>query len=166
MIDCNDALPVVRQCEILLLSRSSVYYRRQPVSPDDLALMRRIGELRLELPVAGTRMLRDLLRLEEFKVSRQRIARLIRLMGAEALYRKPNTSRRTYEPTSRCSAALFTWPPSSAKAAGATTFSWTTLEARQVRGDRPARLQHCGRRQAGFGALLPVLQHPPATLVA
>ena len=70
MIDRNDALPMVRQCEILALSRSSVYYRRRPVSPEDLALMRRIDELRLELPFAGARMLRDLLRLEGFRVGR------------------------------------------------------------------------------------------------
>ncbi len=95
MIDRNDALPVVRQCEILSLSRSSVYSRRQPVSPEDLALMRRIDELHLELPFAGARMLRDLLRLEGFRVGcRQRIAQLTRLIGIEALYRKPNTSCR------------------------------------------------------------------------
>lgn len=94
MINRKHALPVVRQCEILALSRSSVYYRRQPVSTEDLALMRRIDELHLELPFAGARMLRDLLRLEGYRVGRQRIARLMRLMGIEALYRKPNTSRR------------------------------------------------------------------------
>jgi len=78
MIDRNSALPVVRQCEILSLSRSSVYYRRRPVPPEDLALMRRIDELHLELPFAGARMLRDLLRLEGYRASRQRIARLMR----------------------------------------------------------------------------------------
>ena len=56
--------------------------------------MRRIDELHLELPFAGARMLRDLLRLEGYRSGRQRIARLMRLMGVEALYRKPNTSRR------------------------------------------------------------------------
>ncbi len=88
MINRNDALLVVRQCEILSLSRSSVCYRRQPVSPEDLAPMRRIDELHLELPFAGARMLHDLLRLEGFRVGRrQRIARLI--------YRKPSTSSAT-----------------------------------------------------------------------
>ena len=62
MIDRKHAPPVVRQCEILSLSRSLVYYRRRPVSPEDLVLMRRIDELHLELPFAGARMLRDLLR--------------------------------------------------------------------------------------------------------
>ena len=94
MIYREHVLPVVRQCEILALSRSSVYSRRQPVSPEDLAVMRRIDELHLELPFAGARMLRDLLRLEGYRAGRQRIARLMRLMGIEALYRKPNASRR------------------------------------------------------------------------
>lgn len=94
MIDRTHDLPVVRQCEILALSRSSVYYLPRPVPPQDLALMRRIDELHLNLPFAGARMLRDLLRLEGFHVGRQRVARLMRQMGVEALYRKPNTSRR------------------------------------------------------------------------
>lgn len=94
MIDRTHDLPVVRQCEILALSRSSVYYLPRPVPPQDLALMRRIDELHLNFPFAGARMLRDLLRLEGFHVGRQRVARLMRQMGMEALYRKPNTSRR------------------------------------------------------------------------
>ena len=77
-----------------MLSRSSVHYRRQPVPSEDLTLMRRIDELHLELPFAGARMLRDLLRLDGFTAGRQRIARLMRLMGVEALYIKPNLSRR------------------------------------------------------------------------
>jgi putative transposase len=94
MIDREHGLPVVRQCRVLALSRASVYYRGKPTPPADLALMRRIDELHLELPFAGARMLRDLLRLAGVVAGRQRIARLMRLMGVEALYRKPNTSRR------------------------------------------------------------------------
>jgi putative transposase len=94
MIDREHGLPVVRQCRVLALSRASVYYRGKPTPPTDLALMRRIDELHLELPFAGARMLRDLLRLAGVVAGRQRIARLMRLMGVEALYRKPNTSRR------------------------------------------------------------------------
>ena len=61
MIDRSDKLPVVRQCALLGLSRSSVYYTPQPVSENDLALMRRIDERHLHHPFAGARMLRDLL---------------------------------------------------------------------------------------------------------
>lgn len=94
MIDRNHDLPVVRQCQILALARSTAYYTPQPTPPEDLALMRRMDELHLEYPFAGSRMLRDLLRNEGQPVGRKRIRRLMRLMGIEALYRKPNTSRR------------------------------------------------------------------------
>ena len=94
MIDRNHDLPVVRQCQILELARSTAYYTPKPTSPDDLALMRRIDELHLEYPFAGSRMLRDLLRNEERPVGRKRVRRLMRQIGIEALYRKPNTSRR------------------------------------------------------------------------
>ena len=94
MIDRTHNLSVVRQCEILQLARSTAYYAPKPTSPEDLALMRRIDELHLEYPFAGSRMLRDLLRNEGQAVGRQRIRRLMRQMGIEALYRKPNTSRR------------------------------------------------------------------------
>ncbi|MFQ5582796.1 MAG: IS3 family transposase [Mariprofundaceae bacterium] len=94
MIDRNHSLPVSRQCQILALPRSTAYYQPKPVSETDLKLMRRIDELHLEAPCAGSRMLRDLLRLEGFKVGRKRISRLMKLMGIQALYRKPNTSRK------------------------------------------------------------------------
>ena len=64
MIDKNHELPVVRQAQLLELSRSSVYYQAQPASDGDLKLMRRIDELHLEHPFAGARMLRDMLKLE------------------------------------------------------------------------------------------------------
>jgi putative transposase len=85
---------VVRQCELLNLSRSSVYYVPQPVSEDDLALMRRIDELHLNHPFAGARMLRDFLRLEGIPVGRRHVSTLMKKMGIEALYRRPNTSRK------------------------------------------------------------------------
>lgn len=94
MIDREHALPVVRRCEVLELNRSTVYYVHQPTPPADLALMRLIDELHLNFPFAGARMLRDLLRLAGFSVGRQRVARLMRLMGVEALYRRPRTTQR------------------------------------------------------------------------
>lgn len=57
MIDRDHKLPVTTQCQILRLVRSSAYYQREPVSPEDLALMRRIDELHLDYPFAGSRML-------------------------------------------------------------------------------------------------------------
>jgi putative transposase len=94
MIDRDHRLPVSRQAKALGISRGSVYYLPKPTSPADLALMRRIDELHLEHPFAGARMLRDLLRQEGRRVGRKHVATLMARMGIEALYRKPNTSRR------------------------------------------------------------------------
>jgi putative transposase len=93
MIDRSQALPLSRQAEELGISRSSLYYQPQPVSEADLALMRRMDELHLEFPFAGSRMLRDLLVAEGFTVGRLHVATLMKRMGIEALYRKPNTSK-------------------------------------------------------------------------
>jgi len=94
MIDRSADLPVTRQCELLNLSRSSVYYVAPPVSEGDLALMRRIDELHLNHPFAGARMLRDFLRLECIAVGRRHVSTLMKKMGIEALYRRPNTSSK------------------------------------------------------------------------
>jgi putative transposase len=94
MIEPEHQLSLVRQAQLLKLSRASLYYRAQPTSADDLALMRRIDELHLEHPFAGARMLRDLLRQDDFGVGRKHVATLMRTMGIEALYRKANTSKR------------------------------------------------------------------------
>jgi putative transposase len=94
MIDRNHDLPVTRQAELVGLPRSTVYYLPRPVSQTDLALMRRIDELHLEHPYAGARMLRDMLKREGVKVGRKHVRTLMWRMGIEAMYRKPNTSRR------------------------------------------------------------------------
>ena len=94
MIDRTHDLPVVRQCWILQLARSSAYYMPASISPADLALMRRIDELHLEYPFAGSRMLRDMLKQEGHAIGRKHVQSLMKKMGIEALYRKPNTSRR------------------------------------------------------------------------
>lgn len=87
------SLPVTRQCELLALARSSVYYERQPsVSEADLALMRLLDELHLKYPFMGSRRLRDELGKLGHTVNRKRIQRLMRLMGLEALYPKRRTS--------------------------------------------------------------------------
>jgi putative transposase len=93
MIDRSHALPLARQAAELGISRSSLYYHPQPVSAADLALMRRMDELHLDYPFAGSRMLRDLLAAEGFTVGRLHVATLMKRMGIEALYRKPNTSK-------------------------------------------------------------------------
>jgi putative transposase len=93
MIDRTHDLPVKRQAELVGISRGSVYYLPKPVGAADLALMRVIDELHLEHPFAGARMLRDMLKARSFEVGRKHVATLMRRMGIEALYRKPNTSK-------------------------------------------------------------------------
>ena len=94
MIDTEHKLPVVRQVQLLDLSRSTVYYQQYPISESDLQLMGRIDKLHLDYPFAGARMLRDMLRLDKVLVGRKHIGTLMKKMGIEALYRKANTSRR------------------------------------------------------------------------
>jgi putative transposase len=93
MIDREHDLTVGRQAELLQLSRSSLYYTPRAVSPTILILMRRIDELHLNYPFAGSRMLRDLLRADGIMVGRELVTRLMRRMGIEAIYRRPNTSK-------------------------------------------------------------------------
>ena len=94
MIDPTQPLPSVRQALLLDVSRSSVDYLPQPTPEAELVLMRCIDELHLEHPFAGARMLRDMVRREGFPVGRKRVATLMRKKGIEALYQRPNTSRR------------------------------------------------------------------------
>jgi len=93
MIDREHKLPITRQAAALGISRGSVYYLPRPVSMADLALMRRIDELHLDYPFAGSRMLQGLLKQEGHAVGRLHVATLMRKMGIEALYRRPNTSK-------------------------------------------------------------------------
>jgi len=93
MIDRSHDLPLTRQAQVLKLSRSSLYYRPRPVSAADLAIMRRIDELHLDYPFAGSRMLRDLLRGEGLAIGRAHVITLMKRMGIEAIYRRPNTSK-------------------------------------------------------------------------
>ena len=94
MIDPQHTLPITRQAELLELSRASVYYLPRATPPADLTLMRRIDELHLNHPFAGSRMLRDLLSNEGHSVGRRHVATLMKTMRIEALYRRPGTSRR------------------------------------------------------------------------
>ena len=93
MIDRSHGLSVARQAQSLGVSRGSVYYLPRPASAADLGIMRRIDELHLELPFAGSRMLRDLLRQEGIEIGRQHVATLMKKMAIEAIYRRPSTSK-------------------------------------------------------------------------
>ena len=93
MIDRSHGLAVLRQAKALNVSRGSIYYTPRPVSAGDLAIMRRIDELHLDYPFAGSRMLRDMLRREGIGIGRRHVATLMKRMGIEAIYRRPNTSK-------------------------------------------------------------------------
>ena len=93
MIERDHKLSIGKQASLLGISRGSVYYQPRPVSDADLALMRRIDELYLDYPFAGSRMLAGLLRQDGHEVGRLHVSTLMKQMGIEAIYRRPNTSK-------------------------------------------------------------------------
>jgi putative transposase len=102
LVDHDDqVLPVTAQCRLLKVARSTLYYQPVPAGyyqpvpagADELVVMRRIDELHLEYPFYGSRRMAVVLRDDGWVVNRKRTRRLMRLMGLEAIYQKPNTSR-------------------------------------------------------------------------
>ncbi len=89
MIDRGHELSITRQARALRISRSIVYYLPQPASAADLVLMRRVDELHLDYPFAGSRMLQKLLKREGFEVGRLHVRSLMKRIGIAALYCKP-----------------------------------------------------------------------------
>src|ERR1700712_5586439 len=93
LVDRDDPdLPIAAQCRLLKVARSTLYYQPVPMAADDLALMRRMDELYTKWPVFGWRMVAAL-RQDGWIVNRKRVRRLMRVMGLEAIYQKPNTSK-------------------------------------------------------------------------
>ena len=84
---------ILRQCDMLKISRSTVYYKRKRVKKEDLELMRIIDKQYLKTPVYGSRSMRNYLRRLGYNINRKRVQRLMRLMGLEAIYPKPKTSK-------------------------------------------------------------------------
>jgi putative transposase len=93
MIDRSHTLALTAQARLLGIARSTAYREPQPVSAIDLAVMRRIDELHLNYPLAGSRMLRAMLANEEIAIGRTHVRTLMHRMGIEALYRRPRTSK-------------------------------------------------------------------------
>ena len=88
----HPSLSLSRQCRLLSISRSSLYYKPKGESTETLALMRRIDELFLSYPFYGARQMVRHLRREGVRIGRRRAGRLMRLMGLQAVYRAPRTS--------------------------------------------------------------------------
>jgi putative transposase len=93
MLDKGAKVSIRRQCELLRVSRSGLYYEPEPTGPDELALMRRIDTLHLERPFYGSRKITEALKAEGYPINRKRVQRLMRQMGLEALVPKPSTSK-------------------------------------------------------------------------
>jgi len=94
LVDRDDPdLSIAAQCRLLKVARSTLYYQPAPVAPDDLALMRRMDELYTASPFYGSRRMVAVLRRDGWAVNRKRVRRLMRVMGLEAIYQKPNTSK-------------------------------------------------------------------------
>jgi putative transposase len=93
MIEPAHDLAISKQAKALNISRGSVYYLPRPMPEAELALMRRLDRLHLELPFAGSRMLRGLLAAEGCKIGRRHVKTLMKRMGIEALYRRPRTTK-------------------------------------------------------------------------
>ena len=89
----HPSLPIVRQCALLGVSRSSLYYRAKEASEEDLSLMGGMGRQYLETPFYGSRRMKAWLDRQGIPVSRKRVQRLMRVMGLRAIYRRPRTSR-------------------------------------------------------------------------
>ena len=93
MIDGEHGLSIAKQAKALGISRGSICYTPKTASPAGLAVMRRMDELHLDFPFAGSRMLRNLLNRDGIEIGRRHVATLMKRMGISALYRKPSTSR-------------------------------------------------------------------------
>ena len=88
----HPALSTVRQCALLDISRSSLYYRRKGTSPEDLAVMEAIDQQYLATPFYGSRRMRVWLQKQGRRASRKNVQHLMRTMGLAAIYRRPRTS--------------------------------------------------------------------------
>ena len=88
----HPSLSVVRQCTLLSLSRSSVYYQPVKTSQENLKLMKLIDRQYLDQPFYGSRRMTACLRNQSYDVNRKRVRRLMGIMGLRAIYRRPRTS--------------------------------------------------------------------------
>jgi putative transposase len=95
LVDRDDpTVPISQQCRLLKVAHSTLYHQASPVSDDDRAVMRALDEQYLETPFYGARRMVIALGTLDLVVNRKRVRRLMRVMGLEAIYQKPNTSRR------------------------------------------------------------------------
>ena len=97
MVTPESSISVRRQCELLRVNRSSVYYTCAPTPDEELQLMKEIDELHLKHPFYGSRRLAVVLSRGDRQINRKRVQRLMRRMGLEGLAPKPSTSKPSPE---------------------------------------------------------------------
>lgn len=93
----NEVLSIQKQCHLLGLARSTFYYEPCPESAENLVLMRLMDELYLDDPTKGGRLLQQDLWEKGYRVNLKRVRRLMKKMGLEAIYPKPNLSQNNAE---------------------------------------------------------------------
>ena len=93
MVKKTHELSLVRQCRLLSLHRSAHYYTPVKATDDELILMRWIDEIHIIRPFLGARRITDELSSAGCRVNKKRIGRLMKKMGVQAIYPKPNTSK-------------------------------------------------------------------------
>ena len=87
-------LSISRQCRLLSLHRSSYYYQAVETQDDEFILMRWIDEIHIKRPFLGVRRITDELHDAGCRVNRKKVGRLMRKMDIQAIYPKPNTSKK------------------------------------------------------------------------
>ena len=93
MLEESDSFSLTQQCELLSLNRTSLYYQRRQISPIKLAILNAMDEIYTEDPVFGARRIRNELIKRGFSISRPTVADYMKLLGLEAIYQKPDTSK-------------------------------------------------------------------------
>ena len=137
----HPSLPIVRQCALLGVSRSSLYYRAKEASEADLCLMGEMDRQYLETPFYGSRRMKAWLERQGIPVSRKRVQRLMRTLGLRAIYRRPRSSRPA--PAASINAHRVWHPPGPAPVAQA----WVCSPIGPNPGQPPRRI-----RSDGMGA--------------
>ena len=101
MVDAtHDQLSIVRQCQLLRVNRSTLYYRPVKPSEANLTLLKLIDQQYLKTPFYGSRRMREYLREQGYQVNRKRVQRLMHQLGLQAIYPKPKLSKRHPDHTS------------------------------------------------------------------
>jgi putative transposase len=93
MLEETNGYGVLAQCELLSLNRTGTYYKKRTVPPQKLAILREMDEIFTEDPVYGARRIRNELLKKGYRISRSTVAGYMKLLGLEAIYQKPDTSK-------------------------------------------------------------------------